>query len=341
MTGPKCHYDAELGWVTPEHVRDCDDHGCAGCKPCGKTHCAMRGRCSEHVEAAAGIRTCPRCIGKVRTRLTRIENLYALADVAVELRANDSGALLDEAAESGIDGEAFNLVGPAADPAQWAERRRRVVAADRARGWCDYPRHGALDPDDERHPYAVLGRWDYALREEYGPQTDLFITVSRAADYLRGLLDGPFPHGDEFEDFDRETTACLTHLEAVIHDSRAPEEGRHCPVCIEQFGKGPRLRKRYADHDTTGASDTWHCLDNSAHWWTESDYRSRVASDYLEYAVALTAADMQAQYRIKPGSLRTWAARGLVRKRGKNDQGLTLYDVADARSCKRVDEPVA
>ena len=35
-------------------------------------------------------------------------------------------------------------------------------------------------------------------------------------------------------------------------------------------------------------------------------------------------------YRIKPGALRKWAEREQVAKRGKDEQGRQLYDVASA-----------
>lgn len=318
---PPCRWDSERGWLTPEHLRDCDTAGCPGCKPCPKTHCAMRGRCANHVQTEADLRTCPACIGRTRGDITAIELLYA-TDMPVEAEV------------AGVESEAFNLVGHAAAPEQYAEQRRRLGETYVGRGWCDWPRTERFAEDDPHHPYLVLGRWDIALREQYGPQTDLFVTVASAADYLRGLLAGPFPHDDEFEDFARDVTACRTHLEAVIHDSRTPELGRHCPRCVEVHGKGPRLRKLYATGDTpaalAGDLDTWHCPDEPEHWWSERDYRDRVASDYLEHATALTADQLGERLGVKPGTVRVWATREKVRKRGRDHLGRQLYDVEDA-----------
>lgn len=336
---------AELGWLMPEHGRDCADAGCAGCKSCSKTHCAMRGSCPSHVNVAVGERTCPVCIGGVRRDLSKVGDLYALVETAVDARSLDIGALLEEATEGGIDAEAFNLIGPAAAPEQYAEQRRRLGVAYEQRGWCDWPRHERFRDDDPHHPYSVLGRWDLAMREQYGPQTDLFITVTSAIGYLTGLLAGPFPHDDEFEEFARDVARCRSHLEAVVHDSRAPEVGRPCPRCAEATGKGPRLQKRYAAHPKlkpgerctadscrtcVGFFDTWHCPDNSEHWWSEEDYRLRVASDYLEHAKALTADQLGQRLGVKPGTIRVWANRDQVRKRGKDHLGRQLYDVEDA-----------
>ena len=330
---PRCHYDHDAGWLTPEHARDCADHDCDGCRPCPKTHCAMRGKCASHVEPETGERTCPACIGKVRGHLNAIELLASLN-------------LPDEAEETGVESEAFNLTGPAADPGQWEARRQRMVAGDDGRGWCQWPRHEALDPLDPRHPYTVLGGWDMALRETYGPPTDLLVSVSRAADYLRGLLAGPFPHGEEFEAFDAALADCRAHLEAVIHDSREPEKGAPCPTCAAEHGKGPRLRKRYAAHPglkpgevcakkqrgeecptCDGEADTWHCPDVASHWFTDHEYRNRIGREHVRHASELTDRDCEARTGVKAATIRKWAERGHVRRRLSG--GRRVYVVAD------------
>lgn len=373
MKPPRCTYTTELGWMTPEHVRDCTEVDCRGCKPCGEDHCAMRGRCASHVNHAAGIVTCPGCIGKARKDLTAIVVLYALAAQDVELRGLETNPLLDEA-EAGVDSEAFNLVGPAATHEQWSERRNRLIALNERRGWCEWPRHESLADNDPHHPYAVLGRWDLAMRENYGPQTDLFVTVSSSAAYLLNMLgDHPFSHSDEFEDFAREIATCRKHLEQITHDARVPEEGRHCPTCVDLYSKGPRLRKHYAQHPELkagehckkpprtaqqltgcticiGDGDTWHCPDNGEHWWSEYDYRTKVATDYVLYATELTMSDLPQRTGIAAGTLRRWAGRtplGIVdgvrmygepklKARGRNAEGRKVYRVKDAIALRGV-----
>lgn len=340
MRGPKCRYDLALGWVTPEHVRDCREHDCAGCKPCPKSHCALRGRCANHVEQGAGIFTCPSCIGKVRSDLAAIADLYATAGDMVSARLS-GGMLLDEAEETGIESEAFNLIGPAASTEQVQARR---AYADAERGWCEYPR-----PDDPHHPYAVLGRWDIALRESYGPMTDLFVTVTSAANYLTRLLAGEFPHTREFEEFSREVVTCRVHLEQVVHDSREPESGAPCPTCAAEKGddekaKVPKLQRRYAPHpaedckrcdvkapiaERRSHDDTWHCPDNGAHWWTHADYEARVDGDYVTHATKLTMTDLPERTGVNASTLRRWAARKFLRLDG-NDP---VYDEPRLKSC--------
>lgn len=299
--GKRCTYDEARGWLNVEHVRDCDDRDCPGCRPCGKTHCGHRG-CSRHVDPT-GTATCGVCIGKVRTKLAAIENLYALD-------------LPEEALHAGIESEAFALTGPAADADQMAAKVQRGITVEGA-------------TEDDQHPYLVLGKWDLALRETYGPDTGLVVTVSRAREYLASVLHHVADDPPTFDQFARDVTACLARLESVAHDSRTPEQGAPCPTCSDQGERGPRLRKRYADHDRSGASDTWHCPDDPDHWWSDEDYRLRVGAQYVEHSDRLTCGQLADRFGVPRGSVQGWASKGLVKKRGKDAQGRMLYDVED------------
>lgn len=301
---------------------------------CNQDHCAMRGRCPNHVRHDAGIVTCANCIQRTRRDLDDIVLRYALLGFDAQV--------------DGIESEAMNLIGHAAAPEQYAERRARLRALYERQGWCDWPRSEAFRADDPHHPYAVLSRWELALEDAgWLTRSDMRITVTSAAIRLRGLLDRTFPHGDEFEAFAREIAACLAHLEAVDHDERQADLGRPCPTCVAENDPAhpaPRLRKRYARHawarpgqrcaDPTcaacaGKLDAWHCPDNPAHAWTDADYRLRVDADYVQHAAALTASQLQQRFGVKPGTIRAWALRGKVRKHGLDQLGRQLYDVAD------------
>lgn len=323
MKHPICTWDGER-WTN------------AAEETCNENHCALRGRCGNHVRHDAGINTCPSCIGRTRKDIAEIV-----------LRAT---LMAYDARVDGVDSEAMNMLGRAAAPDQYAARRDMLTALYERQGWCEWPRPESYRPDDPHHPYAVLGRWDMALRDQgWLPQTDLLVTITSAAYALTGALAGAFPHGDEFEDFAREIAACRAHLEAVDHDSRRPEQGRPCPTCAaaNEDGKGPRLQKRYAHHPgmlagtrcdkpkcrtCDGSDDAWHCPDNPAHAWTDDEYRSRVDADYLEHAEALTADQMHEHYGVSRGSIRGWAAKGEVAKRGRDHLGRQLYDVAHMKA---------
>lgn len=302
----------EAGYlVNGEHYDDCEDQAaCAGCWPCVPrtdhgdplSHCTARGRCTQHVPE--DVLTCPRCLAKTRDTLVDIERMAA--------------DLVPEAIDKGVDSEAANLAGPAADP--WAMQYRALSAMA--------GRIPPLEDDDSRHPLTVLGWWDEALREDYDQHTLTRLTVARAVEYLNGQLDR-FAQDEEqdFPLFVREITACRSRLEAVLHDQRGPETGAPCHLCPEPQ---PALRLKRDDRDTSGASDRWTCPTTQAHAWSDAEYRLRVGDDYLAHADRLTASQLERKYRIKPGTLRQWVARKQVAQRGRDDSGRILYDVAQA-----------
>lgn len=303
---PRCTYVAPDGWMTPEHRNDCNHPSCPGCRPCSKDHCALRNGCPNHVDHAAGIVTCPSCIGRTRKDLKTIVRL-SLFDIPVE------------AIDAGIDSEAMNLTAVASI----------ALPIDSRRGWCHYPPR-------EHHPFTVLAGWELTLREDYGPNTQLRLTIPRAADYLDTLLNGGFPHERRFEDFAGEIRRCRAHLEAVVHDSLVPETGAPCPECE---GKAPKLIKRYGDStgrhlnncdggDCRGCSDdrdTWHCPADPAHWWSNADYWNRIEGKYLNPAEWMNAKDAANELGISIGALKVRAVRK-PKGRSRRD-GSAVYSV--------------
>ena len=284
---------------------------CPNPEECPEPHCTARTHCTRHVEPTE--LTCPTCLSKTRGDLAQIVAMHH--------------AMSDEAQHRGVNSEAANLAGPEADPYSYEARR---VWTARTMGLF----LGELSDLEPEGPLTVLGGYDMRLRDDYGPRTTLRITVASAARYLDGILHrlANDPHQD-FPLFVREVAACRAHMEAVLHDSRAPETGAPCPECSDDTGTGPALVKRYDDHDVTGASDRWECPACKA-WWSEADYRMRIGTKYLDHAEALTASQLRLHYRIPEGSTRGWAALGRVHKRGKDHDGRTLYDVNDALACR-------
>ena len=315
-----CRYDkAAERHLLRTHLPACDSNACQGCEPCLRDpngdpvkHCTARVGCNGHL--GYGERTCPGCIEKTRTTLRVIVDLAAVA-------------LLEEAVEAGVDSEAAYLAGPAADPEAWMWRK---VTARQGGPW-----HASLEEDDdEHHAYSVLARWEAMMREDYRQPRDTATSIESAAKYLDGMLHRIA--NDETQDwalFARELNACRNHLEAVVHDSRRPEQGVPCPECSTDTDAGPRLVKHYVNHDVTGASDWWGCVLVTQHSWPDYVYRKWVADVYLEEQKALTASDIAKVYGIPTGSVRGWASLGRVDKRGKDGQGRQMYDVAQARAC--------
>jgi hypothetical protein len=269
--------------------------------------CTARASCGR--EVAPTELTCPVCLGRTRRDLTAIVTLAAL--------------MPSEAEHRGVNSEAAYLAGPAADPVTWVTRKVYMART------LDVPL-ASLEDDDPWHPYGVLGRWQMMLEEDYGLRDTRKVTISGAASLLDRLLDRiANDPGQDFALFAGEIATCRAHLEAVLHDSRTPEKGAPCPECSTDFGSGPPLVKHYVDEDPTGASDHWTCPECDSRW-SEADYRLRVGANYLASAAVLTADQMRDQYRIPPGTLRRWVAEGKVKRRGRDDHGRQMYDVADA-----------
>lgn len=241
-------------------------------------HCTARRSCAVHI--GRDEMTCPRCIGRVRADLHKIPPKAAL--------------MLPVALGAGVDSQAANLAGPAADVEAWSWRK---IAAKQGVAW-----HVSLiEEDDEQHPYSVLARWEAMIREDYDQPRETPTSIESAAEYLTTML-GRIAQDPE-QDFPlmaREIRKCHQHLENVLATARYDERGVPCPDCTSpETGLGPRLRLEpghwcnredcekvhydvLTDHetgelvpDTTG--DMWVCPRNPVgHRWTHAVYTQRL-----------------------------------------------------------------
>lgn len=253
-------------FVRNAHRPDCTDPDCRGCRPCAEPrHCTARRNCTWHV--SEGELTCGRCLAAVRRDLQTIVELAPLA--------------LVEAQGDGVNSEAANMAGPAADPEAWSWRKATAKAGGR---W-----HVSLiETDDEHHPYTVLGTWDMLIREDYQHPSDTPVTIANAAAYLDRMLHR-IAH-DENQDFPllaRELRKCRQHLETVLHNDDRPVRGAPCPSCSSpERGLGPRLVRHYSHwcddddcerlHPSDDSEDEWICPRDRTHVWTQSAYERYV-----------------------------------------------------------------
>jgi len=230
-------------------------------------HCTARRTCSQHV--GYGELTCAQCLGRARANVRRIVDIAAL--------------MMPVALGSGVNSEAANLAGPAADVDAWMWRK---VAAKQGRSW-----HLSLvEDDDEHHPYTVLTRWQLMLSEDYGHPLPELMTTTGAADYLeRNLHRIAQDDGQDFPLLARELRKCRSHLEAVLGDAEKAEKGAACPEC--QTGDVfVRLKREWGHwcededcekvHFADDSGDHWVCPRNRKHSWTEKVYRERIADVY-------------------------------------------------------------
>lgn len=280
---------AEAAWHAPLVWVEC-----AGCQPCDRSHCLVqwhgeRGDCETHAESV-----CPSCLGKAREHLSEIVRLTGVPLVEQVLAAGD------------VDTEAADLLGPAANPAQWRQRGS----------------HGHhYEPESrmgELHPLWVLGTWDLLVTEHLGHTRTTRITVPRAATYLDTNLH--FLAADlefDFPSLANEVAACRGHLERVLHDGEQRETGAPCMTC-----RKPLVLVR----GKVDAPDHWECL-RCRETSTEDQYRFAVMNLHREAADWLTDSDMAIRTGVKAGTVRKWAERGSVRKR--RDSGRTVYAVED------------
>lgn len=298
------------------HLAGCEDR-CDGCQPCPERHCQVCGRTHVTSEGRGTDQTCADCLGVAR------DDLGLIADM--------SARMLAEAMRRSVNSDAAMLAGPAADYETWQRRRRLIVdaAVFADEGSDEHRRLVALAEDcrDEKHPLWVLGTWDFLVREHLDQPTDERVTVAKSAAYLDGHLTRlAHDEGFDFAELSRDLRGCRGYLEDVLSEGEREERGAPCPTC----GRSA-LVKHYGD---TEADDRWTCP-RCGQWWTERDYRAKVAGTYVAVADALTASQIAATYRVPEGSVRSWAVlrpgeeRPRVRKRGRDQHGIQLYDVAD------------
>lgn len=298
--------------ISRRHADPCSCDGEFGCLPCPETHCVICGK--EHARAA-----CVGCLDAARS------DLHAIGDLC--------GALPAEAVLKGVDSEAMMLIGPSADTGDW---QRLALSAAMGRlcecgeGLCPSLR-GKLCPQaayledcrDELHPVWVLGTWEQVWRDHLDHLTEAPFTLNGGWSYLDTQI-GYMAEQVEpaFDEFARDLRSCRAHLEDVLRDGIREERGAPCVQCekamvrIQGAGTLP---------------DSWEC--RTCHREvTEDQYRFAVAAAYQAHAIHLTAADLSERIGVKASVIRVWGSRGLVRKRGRNHDGITLYDVADAEA---------
>jgi hypothetical protein len=290
--------------VTGRHADECADRfayldpdrptTCAGCLPCPEHHCVVDGK--THVFDSL---VCPECLAETRADLREIGRLCNALPAEVEAR--------------GINGEAMVLLGPTADPEARGHLEASVLAG---RVPADYLEAA----DDERHPLLVLGTHEMVWRDHIEDPTDRPATVADCVEYLdrhlhRIAAEPLLP----FADLARDLSSCRAHLEAVLHDGEQRDTGAPCMTC-----QTPLERVWGATRDR----DEWKCP-RCQERSTEAHYWLTVANEYRRNAKWLTDVDCEVLLGVRPGTVREWARRGLV-KRHKSE-GRMVYDVAQVR----------
>lgn len=311
---PCRHVAEDRARLLRSHLPGCDLASCNGCEPCPERHCQVD-RCHHHVTVNGRGRdqTCATCLHEARTRIAAIGVMAT--------------ALLGEALMMSLGSNAAALAGPTADPETWGYRRLSALANRIDPSWLD-------DQVDLHHPSWVLGTWEREARrhleQTLSPGTSR-PTLTEARDYLdQHLTRLAHDSGFAFAELAEDVRLCHNHVERVLHLEVHTDRGAPCPAC----GRGD-LEKSWgaAEND-----DRWTCP-RCQQWWTEKDYWSKVDGTYLAVAAALTASQIQEQYRVPESTVRRWASgwrdrhgndhEPVVRRRGYDGQRRQLYDVGD------------
>lgn len=223
--------------IIGRHDDDCQREECRGCEPCRRAHCRVCG-----IEHAAG--ACAECVGTVR------EDLDTLAELCADLPA--------EVQHRGVNGEAFNLLGPVADAEAWGHRKASVLSGrivpmdcdahdlDDVRAWLE-------KADHERHPLWIVTTWAMAYRDafEHDEPTTAVNLGSEVGYLARNLTYAAAFEDVPFEDFARDLRACLDHVRTVLHDENRGEFAN-----VNCFDCGGALERRLNDK---GFDDSWTC----------------------------------------------------------------------------------
>lgn len=280
-----------------------------------------------------------------------------------------TGHLLDQAIHGGHDGhldaaaeipgrEAMIMLGPAANYEAWAHQTTTRIRVEHAQATREHRKVRVVWLDDLEAdldpPTLVLTAWEDMWREHLATFDTTRVQVrslTRSAAYLNqhmtrmSTLTRP-----SFDNFTTDLHQLRARLETVLHDGERDEKGAPCVHCRTilvrrtdppapapaRYCRGHDGICRWPDRadcclpDRGGLRDMWDCP-RCNRSYNAAEYWNAVAAGYRANAPALTAGDMAAQLGITAGTLRVWAHRGKVRRRGRDLAGRVLYDVADTR----------
>ena len=303
-----CRYDRDLGYRV-------DHHG----QPCERPHCVV-GRCWNHLDDTHP-QTCPECVGLVRDHLAEIVRLTELLPIQAMQGGNDGHPLAGAAIPGG---DATVLLAPGSDARArvWArERGDQREAEGLRRGYDgDYTHQHDESDADPVPPLLVLATHEDDWRHELGHQAGPRATMWRCADYLGQHLTMMAQRHPAFDEFAADLARMRARLEDVLGEGERDERGAPCMKCGTI-----QVRRCHPRH---GLLDEWACP-RCRTTSTAAEYWKSVEQDYQDNATALHAEAIERRTGVPIGTIRVWVNRGKVRRRGTDERGRALYDVAD------------
>jgi hypothetical protein len=159
--------------------------------------------------------------------------------------------------------------------------------------------------DDEATPWTVLSTW----AEEF-----------ETAD-LDGHLHLAAQREPKFDRFAADVRKLRARLEDVLRAGERDERGAPCVHCSTELVQRCDPKR--------GLLDVYDCP-RCRRSYSGDQYRFAVGVAYRAHSPTLTAEDLGAKLGVKPNTIRQWAVRGHVARRGVDDLGRVLFDVGDA-----------
>lgn len=247
----------------------------------------------------------------------------SLTSIVVLYRDLEDEALHRYADKDMPGGDALNYLGPVANLEAYGYRQLSdLMGRTNAKG-------GEDDADvDDAPPLLVLGGWVEVLRAERGmePETRR-ATITREADAIRGAIDWMLAedeHGTPnflpADEVAKDLRRVVTRLESILRAGHRTEFGAPCVHC-----RTPLTRLH---DDKRGRLDEYRCTGCGREYKKEA-YDFAVGTAHLAHAKELTAAQIETKSTgdLTASRVRVWGSRYPELKRGRNPEGVWLYDV--------------
>lgn len=302
--------------IVGRHDWDCNDVDCRGCEPCTRSHCRVCGR--EHAAGA-----CPGCVGAVREDLGEILRLCL--------------ALPEEVENRGVNGEAFNLLGPVANAEAWGHRSASILSGRIVPMDCDATeledvRAWLEKADSERHPLWTVATWSMLYRDafEHDEPTGAVVLANEVGYLDRNLTYAATFVDVPFEDFARDVRASVAHLEQVTGDAERGERTN-----IDCLDCGAPLERKLGPR---GFDDRATCR-GCKRLYTGTEYALAVKRKYIDEAEWLSDGDMAVRTGVNADTVRSWGRKPkddsppLVRK--MTQDGRVVFNVEDVQRVAR------
>lgn len=276
----------------------------------------------------------PGPITKVAQNLSEILRLYDdLADQAI----NDSASPLMPG------GRAMVELGPVANFERW---EHMTDAGERLGRVFTLP--DLEDDDDAWSAFQRIEYWSERWRRELGAEYDgQQPTIATEANFVRHCLDWAWDNLEpaEWDAFAESIRTAKTRLEEILTDGRRAIRGVKCFDCnvdLIRPAHDPRepgycegtddavclLPHKRCPHDRGGYTDEYKCPSCDRRYSRE-DYALAIQHAHFVYADYLTLDDAAARTGVKPGTIKVWATRGLVKRHKAPGAERVTYCVAD------------